>query len=104
MVTVSVYVPRCVQNGLEKLELKINIPYLNIRYNRTGICNKKSKDILVTGLGYPWGCEMLRFPHFLDSRLIDGGKVVSLTPRPHFTPQKNSWYSFLLEAESTPGP
>jgi hypothetical protein len=28
----------------------------------------------------------LRIPHWLDSRLKDGGKVVSLTPRPPFTP------------------
>jgi len=34
----------------------------------------------------------------------DGGKVVSLTHRPLFAPRKYSWYSFLLEAESTPGP
>ena len=34
----------------------------------------------------------------------DGGKVVSLTHRPLFTPRKYSWYSFLLEAESNPGP
>jgi len=34
----------------------------------------------------------------------DVGKVVSLTHRLHFTPRKYSWYSFLLEAESTPGP
>ena len=32
----------------------------------------------------------------------DGGKVVSLTG-PLFTPRKYSRYSFLLEAESTPG-
>jgi hypothetical protein len=25
-------------------------------------------------------------------------------PWPHFTPQENSWYSFLLEDESNPGP
>jgi hypothetical protein len=40
----------------------------------------------------------------LDNRLTDGGKVVSLMRRPPFTPQEDSWYSFLLEAESTPGP
>jgi hypothetical protein len=39
-----------------------------------------------------------------DNRLTDGGKVVSLTHRPPYTPQEGSWYSFLLEAESTPGP
>jgi hypothetical protein len=27
-------------------------------------------------------------PHFLDNRLTDGGKVVILTRRPPFTPQK----------------
>jgi hypothetical protein len=36
-----------------------------------------------------WGVSVLvamkRFPHFLDSRLIDGGKVVSVMRRPPFT-------------------
>jgi hypothetical protein len=31
---------------------------------------------------------MLRIPHCLDSRLTDGGEVVSLTHRPLSTPQK----------------
>jgi hypothetical protein len=65
---------------------------------------KKRKDIPVTGHGGPKGCETLRVPHCLDSRLTDGGKVVSLTRRPPFTPQEDSWYSFLLQAESTPRP
>jgi len=34
----------------------------------------------------------------------DSGKVVSLIHRPPFTPRKYTWYLFLLEAESTPGP
>jgi len=38
------------------------------------------------------------------SKAQDGGKVVSLTHRSVFTPRKYAWYSFLLEAESTPGP
>jgi len=33
----------------------------------------------------------------------EGGKVVSPTPAA-FTTRKHSWYSFLLEAESTSGP
>jgi hypothetical protein len=32
-----------------------------------------------------------------------GGKVVSPTNRPPLSPRKYSWYSFLLEANSTPG-
>jgi hypothetical protein len=31
--------------------------------------------------------ERLRLPHYLDKRLIDGGKVVSPTRLPHFTPR-----------------
>jgi hypothetical protein len=62
-----------------------------------------SKATPATGRGGPQGCETSRFPHFLDNRLTDGGKVVSLTRRPPLTPPKYSWYSFLLEAESTPG-
>jgi hypothetical protein len=58
----------------------------------------------VTGREGPYGSETSRLPHFLDNRLTDGGKVVSLTRRLPFTPQENSWYSFLLDAESTPGP
>jgi hypothetical protein len=43
---------------------------------------RKGKDITVTGRGGPYGCDTSRLPHFLDSRLTDGGKVVSLTRRP----------------------
>jgi hypothetical protein len=46
---------------------------------------------------------MSRLPRFLNSLLTDGGDV-SFTRRPRFVQQENSWYSFLLEAESNPGP
>jgi hypothetical protein len=65
---------------------------------------KKGKAIPVTGRGGPLGYETSRLTHFLDNWLIDGGEVVSLTRRSPLTPQEDSWYSFLLEAESTPGP
>jgi hypothetical protein len=64
---------------------------------------KKGKAIPVTGREGPLGCEKSRLPHLLNNRLTDGGKVVSLTRRQPFTPQEDSWYSFLLEAESTTG-
>jgi hypothetical protein len=32
---------------------------------------------------------MLRIPHCLDNRLIDGGKIVSPLHRPHSIPQKH---------------
>jgi hypothetical protein len=55
----------------------------------------------------PWraiGLWDVKAPTFsLDNWLTDDGKVVSLAHRPPFTPQEHSWYSFLLEAESTPG-
>jgi hypothetical protein len=57
----------------------------------------KGKAVPVTGRGSPYGCETSWLPHFLDSRLRDG---VGRT----FTLQEDSWYSFLLETESTPGP
>jgi hypothetical protein len=62
------------------------------------------KVIPVTGREGPQGYETSRLPHFLDNRLVDGGKVVSLTRRPSFTPQEDFWYSFLLQAEPIPGP
>jgi hypothetical protein len=49
----------------------------------------KSKAIPITGCG---GLEMLRIPHCLDNRLIDGGKVVSPTHQPRFTPQKHYYF------------
>ena len=45
-----------------------------------------------------WGSQISRLSAHED------GKVVSPTHRPPLPPRKYSWYSFLLEAESTPGP
>jgi hypothetical protein len=52
----------------------------------------------------PLGLREVEAPTFLEFRLTDGGKVVSPRRRPLFYPQEDSWYTFLLEAESTPGP
>jgi hypothetical protein len=48
----------------------------------------KIKLFMLTGRGGPQGCETSRLPHFRDSRLTNGGEVVSLTRRPLFTPRK----------------
>jgi len=45
-----------------------------------------------------WGSQISR------QSAQDGGKVVSPTHRPPLPSRKYSWYLFLLEAESTPGP
>jgi len=50
----------------------------------------------------PEGSRKLRFPDFMTTAQ-DGGKVVSLRHRPPVLPRKYTWYSFLLEAESTSG-
>jgi len=49
------------------------------------------------------GYRKLRFPDYVTVAQ-NVGKVVSLTHRPLFTTRKYSWYSFLLEVESNPGP
>ena len=69
---------------------------------------KESESIKVKQSRYrpgqaPEGSRMLRFPDFMTTAQ-DGGKVVSLTHRLPLPPRKYSRYSFLLEAESTPGP
>ena len=49
----------------------------------------------------PAGIEPANFPDYMTTAQ-GGDKVVNLTHRPLFTPRRYSWYSFLLEAESTP--
>jgi hypothetical protein len=48
----------------------------------------EGKAIPVTGCAGPQSCETSKLPHFLDSRLTDGGEVVDLTRRPTFTLRK----------------
>jgi hypothetical protein len=62
---------------------------------------KKGKA--VTGHEGPQDCETSRFPQSLENRLTEGGEVVSLARRLAFTPQEDSWYSFVLETKSNPG-
>ena len=56
----------------------------------------------VTVPRYPEGSRKLRFPDYMTMHRIVVGcqPYVSVA----FTPRKCSWYSFPLEAESTPSP
>jgi hypothetical protein len=75
-----------------------------IKFLRLNSTNK-NKAIPVTDCDSPQACETSRLPCFLDNWLTDSDDVVSLTRRlVAFYLQEDSWYSFLLEAESTPGP
>ena len=63
----------------------------------------KDKSVPLQAWSGPECSRKLRFPDFMTTAQ-DGGKVVNLTHRPPLPHRKYTWYSFLLEAESTPGP
>jgi hypothetical protein len=63
----------------------------------------KGKAVPLQAWSGPEVSRKLRFPDYM-TKAQDDGKVVSLTHRPPLPHRKCSWYSFLLEAESTPGP
>jgi hypothetical protein len=64
---------------------------------------RKGKAIALQALTGPEGSRRLRLPDFMT---IGTWRWQGCQPCPPaaFTPRKHSWYSFLLEAESTPGP
>ena len=63
----------------------------------------KGKAVPLQAWSGPEGSMKLRFPDFVTTAQ-DGGKVVKPYESAAFTPRKCAWYSFQLEAESTPGP
>ena len=63
----------------------------------------KGKAVPLQAWSGPEGSRKLRFPDFTTTAQ-DDGKVVSLKHRPPLPQGNNTWYSFLLEAEFTPGP
>ena len=60
------------------------------------------KSVPLQAWSGPEGSRKLRFPDFMTTAQ-DGGKVFQPYAPAAFTPRKCSWYSFLLEAESTQG-
>jgi len=65
--------------------------------------DKKCKLIPLQAWTGPEGSRKLRLSDFIKSAQ-EGGNVVSQTHQLPLPPRKHSWYSFLLEAESTLGP
>ena len=62
----------------------------------------KGKAIQLQPWTGPEGSRMLRLPDF-KQLAHEGGNFVKTTHRPSLPHKKYSWYSFLLEAEWTPG-
>jgi len=62
----------------------------------------KGKAVPLQAWTGPEGSRKLRLPDFVTT--AQGGGRLSALRTGGFTPRKYSWYSFLLEVESTPGP
>ena len=69
----------------------------------TEMSKGKGKALPLQAWAGPEVSRKLRLPDFVTTAQ-DGAKVVSLKHRPPLPPRKYSRYSFMLEAESTPGP
>ena len=65
-----------------------------VKYSYKG----EGKAVPLQAWSDPEGSRKLRFPDFMTTAQ-DGGKPYAPAA---FTPSKYTWYSFLLEAESTP--
>jgi len=69
---------------------------LNVNICVTASYIIKGKAVLLQAWSGPEGSRKLRFPDFMT--------MAQPYAPAAFTPRKYTWYSFLLEAELTPGP
>ena len=89
------------EEGKARLNLKFEKFYSSVEVLATPLkIYGKGKTVPLQAWSGPEGSRKLRFPDFMTTSQ-DGGKPYAPAV---FTPRKCSWYSFLLEAESTPGP
>ena len=58
----------------------------------------------ITGLDRPRWFQDVEAPRFQDSRHMNVVRLSAVRTGRLYPPRRYSWYSFLLEAESTPGP
>ena len=77
--------------------------FLTYPSNMLGEILCKGKAVPLQAWSDPEGSRKLRFPDFMTTAQ-DDGKIDSLTHRPPLPPTRYTWYSFVLEAESTPLP
>jgi len=72
------------------------------QYPAFSVIKGKCKAVLLQAWTGPEGSRKLRLTDFMTTAQ-DGGRFSALRTG-RLYPKKCSWYSFLLEAESTPGP
>ena len=93
------HVPASIAPGKEPW-YELNRRLVSVIFTRRGVfssvCGKFHMVKGKSGPRSPEGSRKLRFPDYVTVAQ-DGGKVVSLTHRPHLPSRKYSWYSFLLE-------
>jgi hypothetical protein len=73
------FVCKCVLYYCHRVETQLQLTNISISYK------KKGKSVPLQAGSVPEGSRTLRFPDFLTTAQ-DGGKVVSLTHRPHLLP------------------
>ena len=88
--------------------LNLLVHHITVVHQVTGRLQKVKVKVKVKQSHYRPGqvqrvLRKLTFPDFVTTAQ-DGGKVVSPKHRSPLPPRKYTWYSFLFEAESTPGP
>jgi hypothetical protein len=95
---IKLHITVIIMKTLYKFMLKYNTFILFIIY-----LNVKGKAIPLQAWTGPEGSRKLRLPDFMTIGTCRWKGCQPYAPAA-FTPRQYSWYSFLLEAESTPGP
>ena len=79
-------------------------PLLSVLTAQSQNLHRSAKISPCSGLDRPQGFQEVETPRIFKQSAHKGGKVVRPAHWPSLPPREDFWYSFLLEAESTPGP